>query len=102
MFDTTPQWTQDEAIAFECATECITDMIGIYMGEIYAEPAPTEARQEELRAEVARLATERRELHLHDHAEIWRIRRDYGQRIRDYRSAGGTNASGLPMAINAD
>jgi hypothetical protein len=46
--------------------------------------------------------TERRELHVHDHAEIWWIRHDYGQCIRDYRSAIGINGSGLPMAINAE
>ena len=33
-------------------------------------------------AERARLAAELRGLHVHDHADIARIRQDYGQRIR--------------------
>ncbi len=38
-----PKWTQDEAIAFECARECITDFMGLYYTAIADEeekPAP--------------------------------------------------------------
>lgn len=76
-----PKWTQDEAIAYECARECITHMMAICTGELHND-APTEARCAELEAERARLAAELRGLHVHDHADIARIRQDYGQRIR--------------------
>lgn len=76
-----PKWTQDEAIAYECARECITHMMAICTAELHND-APTEARRAELEAERARLAAELRGLHVHDHADIARIRQDYGQRIR--------------------
>lgn len=76
-----PKWTQDEAIAYECARECITHMMAICTGELHND-APTEARRAELEAERARLAAELCGLHVHDHADIARIRQDYGQRIR--------------------
>jgi hypothetical protein len=76
-----PKWTQDEAIAYECARECITHMMAICTGELHND-APTEARRAELEAERARLAAELRGLHVHNHADIARIRQDYGQRIR--------------------
>lgn len=76
-----PKWTQDEAIAYECARECITDLMGIITGDLYDDNASPE-RRNELRAERERLAAEQRNLHVHDHAEIARIRQDYGRRIR--------------------
>lgn len=79
--ETRPKWTQDEAIAYECARECITHMMAICTGELHND-APTEARHAELEAERDRLAAELRGLHVHDHADIARIRQDYGQRIR--------------------
>lgn len=78
-----PKWTQEEAIAYECARECITHLMAIYTGEIHNDN-PTPERLAELRAARARLAAELRGLRVHDHAEIARIRRDYGQRIREH------------------
>ena len=31
------KWTQEQAVAFECARECITDMMGICSAKIAAE-----------------------------------------------------------------
>jgi hypothetical protein len=73
-------WTQDEAIAFECARECITHMMAICSGELHNNPS--DARCAELVAERSRLAGELRTLRLKDHAEIARIRSEYGSLIR--------------------
>jgi hypothetical protein len=74
------KWTQDEAIAFECARECITHMIAICTGELYENPS--DERRAELEAERGRLMGEQRTLRLKDHAEIARIRTEYGAFIR--------------------
>lgn len=76
-----PKWTQEEAVAYESALECISHLRAILAGERYNDN-PTPARLVEIEVESARLAAERRALSVHDHAEIARIRRDYGQRIR--------------------
>lgn len=76
-----PKWTQEEAIAYESALECITHLRAILTAERHNDN-PTPERLAEIEAESARLAAERRALSVHDHAEIARIRRDYGQRIR--------------------
>ena len=76
-----PKWTQEEAIAYESALECITHLRAILTAERHNDNPPSE-RLAEIEAESARLASERRALSVHDHAEIARIRRDYGQRIR--------------------
>lgn len=78
------KWTQAEAVAFECAREVITDLRAILTGERYHDN-PTPERLAEIEAEFSRLGTERCALRVKDHAEIARIRRDYGRRIRYHR-----------------
>jgi len=78
-----PKWTQEEAIAYECALECISDLRAILTGERHDNPTPE--RLAALDAEFSRLGAERRALSVHDHAEIARIRSDYGRRIRYHR-----------------
>jgi hypothetical protein len=85
------KWTQEEAIAFECACDCITDMIAIQTRQIAEEANKAELdvdRIESLRTERSRLFKERLALHVGDIAEIERIRHEYGACIRIYR---GTN-----------
>jgi hypothetical protein len=82
------KWTQAEAVAFECAREVITDLRAILTGQIADESSkehPDAERVDTLRAERSRLFRERAGLHVKDHAEIARIRRDYGRRIRYHR-----------------
>jgi hypothetical protein len=82
------QWTQDEAIAFECARELITDMMALYSRQIADEsgkPVPDAAHLASLRAERSRLAQERAGLHVADHANIARIRSEYGAVVRALR-----------------
>jgi hypothetical protein len=82
-----PKWTQDEAIAFESARECITHLMAIYTGELHNDN-PTPERRAELKAARARLAAELRGLHVHDHAEVARIRAEYGAIIRAHMERG--------------
>lgn len=82
------QWTQDEAIAFECAREAITHMMAIQTDQIFNEAskaAPDADHLASLRAERSRLAQERAALHVQDLAEIARIRTQYGAIIRAWR-----------------
>jgi hypothetical protein len=79
------QWTQDEAIAYQCARDCITDLRAIYTAEIYDEErkaAPDKARIDALSVEQARLYRERKDLEVKDATAIERIRREYGALIR--------------------
>jgi hypothetical protein len=86
------QWTQDEAIAFECAREAITDLMAIQTGQIAQEgskAAPDADRLASLRAERSRLAQERTALHLDDLGAVARIRSEYGAIVRAWREAMG-------------
>lgn len=82
------QWTQEEAVAFESARECITDLIGICTAERYEERAratPDQARIDALNARITALGNERRSLTLFAHDAIQRVRTVYGAEIRAYR-----------------
>lgn len=82
------QWTQDEAIAFECAREVITDMMAIQTGQLVeeaAKAAPDADRLASLRAERSRLTQQRAALHVDDLADIARIRAEYGAFVRAWR-----------------
>jgi len=81
------QWTQDEAIAYECAREAITHLRAILTSEISDESkksAPDAQRMNDLLEESALLFRERANLGVKDHAKISRIRREYGTRIRNW------------------
>jgi hypothetical protein len=87
--ETMQKWTQDEAIAFECAREVITDLRAILTDQIAEESskAPPDAdKLESLHAESSRLFRERAGLHVKDHAEVARVRAEYGARIRAWRA----------------
>lgn len=83
------KWTQEQAIGYECACECIADLIAIKQAEIYAEESsisPNEDRISGLRNEVGTLWRERQHLSVHDAAEIARIQTEYGAQVLAYRS----------------
>ena len=83
------KWTQDQAVAFEAARECITDMMGIRSGEIAEEEAKTRpdgVRLAQLEAELTSLAQERTELTLADEDRVATVRKIYGAAIREYRA----------------
>lgn len=83
------KWTQDQAVAFECARECITDMMGICSAKISDEEgraAPDSVRLALLEQELSELAQERAALTIHDDDRVAKIRSEYGSKIRQYRS----------------
>lgn len=92
--DATPdelvRWMQDEAIAFEAARNCITHLLAIRLAEhreLERLGGPVTPEQASLDAEIQRLLEERRVLRLKDHAEIARVRKEYGALVRHSREA---------------
>ena len=77
-------WTQEQAIAFEVATESMTMVIGILQGEIY-DAGQDHDKVASLRAEVSRIWEERRALYVTDDAAVAAARAKYGQMIRAWR-----------------
>ena len=83
-----PLWTQDEAIAFEVARECINDLMGIYHSLAYKEqhaPSPDAGKIAQYLAQAETLFTERKALRLNDADAIKRVSSVYGTRIRNHR-----------------
>jgi len=92
-----PEWTQDEAIAYECACEVITHLRAILTGEMEEElqkPNPNKGYLQQLNEESARLFRERANLQVKEQDEITRIRSEYGARVRawlnDHNSVAST------------
>lgn len=84
-----PRWTQDEAIAFEAARECITDLMAIRTSQIHSEqdkPNPNDAFLASLEAERTRLHQERAALQVADHVQVARVRSVYGAMVRTWRA----------------
>lgn len=84
----TPKWTQEQAIALECARECMTDLMGICstgIAEEEAKPSPNLEKIASLEASLTQLAQERASLTITDHDRIAAIRIECGARIRAYR-----------------
>ena len=84
------KWTQEQAVAFECARECITDMMGIRSTKIAEEEGKTDpdrAVLTELENELTRLARERSSLTITDDERIATVRRQYGEVIRRFRDS---------------
>ena len=84
------RWTQDEAIAFEAARDCITHLLAIRLAqhrELESLGGPVTRERASLDAEIQRLLDERRGLRLKDHAEIARVRKEYGAMVRQSREA---------------
>lgn len=79
------RWTQEEAIAFQAARDCITHLLAIKLArltELESLAGPVTVEQEVLAAEIHRLSDERRDLRLTDHGDIARIRNDFGAMVR--------------------
>ena len=78
-------WTQDEAIAFECAKEAIGHLIAIQSNEIYKESQkenPDVSRIEMLDKRQTELVRERKSLRIQDQEKIAKVRVEYGAIIR--------------------
>jgi hypothetical protein len=99
------QWTQDEAVAFECAREVITDMMAIQTGLMADEagkPLSDSKCLTSLRSERSRLAQERAALHVGDVADIARIRAEYGAIVRSWRDERRMAAARYMSAQSVD
>lgn len=86
-----PLWTQEESIAFECAKEVMNDIIGIcscLLGVEQKKASPNLSRMAELEQKRYDLLKERDAICWNDTAKIAHIRREYGAKIRAYRSGG--------------
>ena len=84
-----PLWTQEEAIAYECAREVITDLSSICTSRIYSELAkqiPDHDLVASLKARRTNLFNERRDLKIGNQDEIARLRKEYGSEIRAWRA----------------
>lgn len=84
-----PEYTQDQAIAFECAREAITDLMAIYTMRIEdAKNSGDRVLATGLTGDRSGLAQERANLHVHDADTIATVRKIYGRRIRAWREQG--------------
>jgi hypothetical protein len=90
--ETFPLWTQDEAVAFECAREAIGHMIAICSSLMYDEKKkllPDLKRIAELEMKRSFFSAERKKLHLDDKYNIARVRKEYGSKIKAYECDNG-------------
>ena len=83
MLNSIPKWTQDQAIAFECAREILTHVIGIYTAEITeaTKKALSPSAIERLEVKLEAVIQERNNLRVTDDVTIERVCRDYGEEI---------------------
>lgn len=83
-----PRWSQDQAVAFEAARECLGDAIAICVAGIATEEAracPDASRLAELESELVELTAKRRELKLTDSEAVASVRAIYGALVRGHR-----------------
>lgn len=80
-------WTQEQAVSFEAARECITDMMAICTSHIDdAEIAGDRAAVETYTKTLQTLAVERASLTVPNQALNDKVRAVYGAQIRAYRA----------------
>lgn len=85
--NTMQKWTQDQAIAFESARECIVHMMAICSGEIGELESRAALDERAIRSaedRLSKLAGELRALHLDDTERVSWVRREYGQQVREH------------------
>jgi len=91
------QWTDDEAINYECAREAITHMRAILTEEIDEEsrkPNPDKSHLKRLYEQRSQMFRERAGLQVKDQAKIARVRAEYGARVRAWLNAHEPSAIG--------
>ncbi|MDM0029141.1 hypothetical protein [Variovorax saccharolyticus] len=93
------QWTQEQAIAFESARECITAMVAVHTAELAEEKQRPEPRPEvmnDIRDEINRLFAERAGMHVNDDETVRRVREIYGPKVRAAMEQARQSMSSLP------
>lgn len=91
--NTMQKWTQDQAIAFESARECIVHMMAICSGEIgelESRAEPDERAIHSAEERLSELAGQLRTLRLHDEERVSWVRREYGRQVREHLARGGS------------
>lgn len=87
-----PEWSQDQAIAFECARECIVDLMGICsaaLTDLEQRAVQNAGAIEVAEQRLADLAGELQCLHVNDTKHVERIRAEYGGMVRQFRATNG-------------
>jgi hypothetical protein len=87
-----PLWTQEEAIAYECAQEVLTDLSAICTTRIYDErlkASPDLSLIDALRTKQKLLRQQRENLTVGNQEEIAEIRRECGAEVRAWRAKSG-------------
>lgn len=81
--------TNQEAIAYEAARECITHVMAIVSSELYGPEMNTLSpeRVDALRGKLANLAVERQQLRLSDTGRIAKVREQYGRFVKQFSGA---------------
>lgn len=88
-------WTQEEAVNYQAARDCINACIAILSTEIHEEsskPSPSAQKLDAMRAKRLRLGAERSNLRLKDHEAIARVRKEYGATYRTHGSQDQASA----------
>jgi hypothetical protein len=84
-----PLWTQEEAIAFECAQEVLTHLSAICTARIYDEQlkaSPDLGLIDTLRSKQVLLRQKRDSLTVDNQEKIAKIRREYGAEVRAWNA----------------
>ena len=92
-----PEWTQEEAVHYEVARECITDMIAVRSAWLEAErqkDAPNTASIERWADERKRYVEELRALSIRDPENSNRVCREYGPELKRLHSGWSSDKSG--------
>ncbi len=79
------KWTQEQAIAFESARECLTSLMSVYTAALAEEEArrePRPAMVSELNKKIAHLFRERAALQPTDVDAVTRVSTEYGPLLR--------------------
>jgi hypothetical protein len=85
MTEPSPQWSQDQGIAYETVRESFNEVIGMCMASVYEEqgkPNPNPDRLAFLRLRVSQLHDLRHVLSVTDDASVAEIQRDLTAIIR--------------------
>lgn len=87
------KWTQEESIAFECARECIVELMAVCSAKINGLESQSQRDSNAIdliRQRRSQLASELSSLRLQDAQQVSWVRREYGQQVRDHRARSTT------------
>lgn len=94
----TPLWTQDQAIAYEAARDCIREVVAIYLSDL--DQLERQANSDFDQIGVLKRSVEicwhwANELSVTDDEQVALARREFGKVIEQWRTAEGLDASAV-------